>query len=106
MRKFSTDGSEDPPNLITTLNSVSNCTGIYPLFSHINYSCNPDAFTLSRTSNGTLAVLSNRTLKKGEPILIGYSLHFYYAEIYDRQIELMDSYYLKCRLQGTLARAT
>ena len=27
-RKFSTGGLEDPPNLITTLNSVSNCIGI------------------------------------------------------------------------------
>ena len=97
-RKFSTDDDpEDPPNLFTSLNSVPNATGLYPLFSLVNHSCNPNAFKLSRTTNGTLAVLSNRTLKKGEPLLIGYSLHFYYDDIYDRQMELMDDYYFKCR---------
>ena len=43
---------------------------LYPLFSLIDHSCNPNVFYLNHTTNGTVVVMAQRVLKKGEPLFI------------------------------------
>ena len=70
---------------------------LYPTFSLMNHSCDPNVYTVINSVNGTISVIACRKLKKGEPMLLAYVRDFPYKPYEDRQNNLQDSYSFKCQ---------
>ena len=71
--------------------------GMYPLFSLMNHSCDPNVYYLNDVVKGKMVVMAHRALKKGEPLFVSYNSGFANIGADDRQTELEERYYFKCR---------
>ena len=69
---------------------------LYPLFSLINHSCDPNVSYLNHTTNGTIVVMAQRALKKGEPLFITYKEDFTRTEMSVRRSHLERIYHFQC----------
>lgn len=83
--------------LIEFLSLDNFASAIYPVFSLMNHSCDPNVTRINDATNGTAITISYRALKKGEPLLVCYiSSSFTYSPKLARQAELMELYHFKC----------
>ena len=71
--------------------------GVFPTYSLMNHSCDPNVFTINGLSNGTVSVITSRALRRGEPIFLPYVQDFLLTAREERQISLQDSYYFTCQ---------
>ena len=71
--------------------------GMFPLFSLLNHSCDPNVVYLNHTTDGTMVVLTQRELKKGEQLLVMYAGSFLQMPRSFRQAKLNHQYNFSCR---------
>ena len=93
-------GKIPPEKLYEKINSLQFrkfAGAMYPLFSLMSHSCDPNVYYLNDAVGGKMIVMAHRALKKGEPMFISYSESFTCVGLDDRQAELAERYHFKCR---------
>ena len=82
--------------IMERLRSHTFAKGIYPLFSLMSHSCDPNVSILHHSSDGTMMVMASRALKRGELLLPSYHGDFTMLRRAERQAELTRLYNFKC----------
>ena len=71
--------------------------GIYPTAALINHSCDPNVIKMTHPTNGTLMIMTKRSMKAGEPVLRQYSRSFGFQPLFRRQKILKGCYHFTCQ---------
>ena len=69
---------------------------LYSVFGLLNHSCDPNVQHVNHTTNGSMAVVATRSLKKGEKLLTSYISGFADTPISIRQAKLQENYFFEC----------
>ena len=72
-------------------------SGVYPLFSLLSHSCDPNIYRFNDIVNGKVVVMANRPLEKGETLCSSYRKNFMDNPLSDRQSYLYERYFFRCQ---------
>ena len=71
--------------------------GLYPVFSLLNHSCDPNcSYFVAPSTGGTMIVFAHRSLKKGEIFNVPYISDIDVSDHSGRRRKLRNNFYFKC----------